>query len=221
MAKGRALTVGVFEPKEEELVFQGDGGHGIESVEAAVGDKEARTGDRIAVDQGDTGIVFVHKGTGLNDGIGIALFQQIKESDRVELMIAAIFGIVGDKGIRIFICGDVEVSPVAGQQMQAKFGFSEGKTRIEAIEQSGEETIVELGTLANEGGSRRHGSQGAPGITETEEAMDLTFDRAFLHGHHEQNQILERKATAAGKIPTRMKDEIVRMFFHSVEGVKE
>ena len=99
MTKGRAQTVWVFEPKEEELVFQGDGSHGIESVEAAVGDKETRTGDRIAIDQGDEGIIFIHKGTRLNDGIGIALLQQIMKSNRVELMIAAVFGIVRDKGI--------------------------------------------------------------------------------------------------------------------------
>ena len=115
MAKGRVLTVGVFEPKEKELVFQGDGGHGIESVEAAVGDKETRTGDRIAIDQGDEGIIFIHKGTGLNDGISIALFQQVVKSNRVELMIAAVFGIVRDKGLGIFIRGDVVVGPVASQ----------------------------------------------------------------------------------------------------------
>lgn len=221
MTKGRKLTVGVFETKEEELIFQGDGGHGIESVEAAVCDKETRTGDGITIDQCDTGIVFVHKGAGLNDGVGITLFQQIEESDRVELMIAAVFGIVRDKGIRVFIGWDVEVGTVAGQQMQAELGFCEREARVEALEQGREEIIVELGALANEGGSGRSGAQGAVGITEVEEAMDFTSDRAFLHGHHEQDQVLERKATVAGKVPTGMADKIVRIFFHSVDGVKE
>ena len=155
MTKGRAQIVWVFEPKEEELVFQGDGSHGIESVEAAVGDKETRTGDRIAIDQGDEGIIFIHKGTRLNDGIGIALLQQIMKSNRVELIIAAVFGIVRDKGIGVIIRGDVEVGTVAGQEMQSEHGFSEGETRIEAVEQGGEEIIIELGALANESGRGR------------------------------------------------------------------
>ena len=221
MAKGRALTVWVFEPKEEELVFQGDGGHGIESVEAAVGDKETRTGDRIAIDQGDEGIIFIHKGTRLNDSIGIALFQQIVKSNRVELIIATVFGIVRDKGIGVFIRGDVVVGPVAGQQMKAEFGFCEGETGIEAFEQGRKEIVVELGALANESGSGRPGEDGVFGITEVEKAMDFTVDRAFLHGHHEQDQILERKAAVAGKVPTGAEDKTVQMFFHSVDGLKE
>ena len=155
MTKGRPLTVGVFETKEEELVFQGYGGHGIESVEAAVGDKEARSGEGIAIDQGDAGIVFVHEGAGLNEGIGISLFEQIEESDGVELMIAAVIGIVRDKGIGVIIRGDVEVGTVAGQEMQTEHGFSEGETRIEAVEQGREEIIIELGALANESGRGR------------------------------------------------------------------
>ena len=221
MAKGRVLTVRVFETKEEELVFQGDSGHGIEGIEATVGDKETRNGDRIAIEQGDTGIVFIHKGPGLNDGICIALFQQIEESDSVELMIAAVFGIERDKGIRVINSGDVEVSAVAGQQMQAKFGFCEGETRIEAIEQCGEEIIIEFGALANEGGSGRSGEYGAFGITEVEEAMDFTPDRAFLHGHHEQDKILERKAAVTGKVATGVEDKTVQMILNRVDGAKE
>lgn len=221
MAKGRIMTIWVFEAKEEELVFQGYGGHGIEGIEAAVGDKEAGAGDGIAIDQGDASVVFIHKGTGLNDGIGIALFQQIEESDSMELIIAAVFGIVRDKGIGVFICGDIEVGTVAGQQMQAELGFCEGETRIEALEHSREEIIIELGSLANEGGSGRAGAQGAFGITEAEEAVDFTLDRAFLHGHHEQDHVLERKETVAGKVPTGMEDKIVQIVFHSVDGVKK
>ena len=58
-------------------------------------------------------------------------------------------------------------------------------------------------------------------ITEAEKAMDFTLDRAFLHGHHEQDQILERKAAVACKVPTRAEDKTVQMFFHSVDGLKE
>lgn len=39
--------------------------------------------------------------------------------------------------------------------------------------------------------------------------------------NHEQDQVLERKATVTGKVPTGMKDKIVRMFFHSVDSAKE
>jgi len=136
-------------------------------------------------------------------------------------MIAAVFGIVRDKGIRVFIRGDVEVSTVAGEQMQAEFGFRERETFVKTIEQRKEEMVIELGTLVNEGGRGRPGGQGLFWITEAEEAVDFTADRACLHGHHEQDQVLERKATVTGKVPTGMKDKIVRMFFHSVDSAKE
>ena len=221
MAKGRTLTSGAFDAKEEELVLQRDSRHGIKSVKAAVGNKKTRAGDRIAIDQGDAGIIFIHKGSRLNDSISIALFQQVKESDRMKLMIAAVFGIVRDKGIRVFIRGDVEVGTVAGEQMQAEFGFRERETFVKTIEQRKEEMVIELGALVNEGGRGRPGGQGLFWITEAEEAMDFTADRACLHGHHEQDQVLERKATVTGKVPTGMKDKIVRMFFHSVDSAKE
>ena len=221
MVKRRARAVRIFEAKEEELVFLGDGSHGIEGIEAAVSDKEAGAGDRIAVHKGDASIVFIHKGTGLNDGIGIAPFQKIEESDGVELIIAAVIGIVRDKGIGVFISGDVEVGTVAGQEMQAEFGFTEGETRIEALEQGKKEIIFELCALANEGGGRGSGTQGEIGITNVEEAKDFTAERAFLHGHHEQDHVLERKATVAGEVPTGAEDKIVQMIFHSVDVLKE
>ena len=115
MAKGRDLTIRIFEAEEEELLFFGNSGHGIESVEAAIGDKEARTGDGVAIDKGDEGVVLINKGTGLNDSIGIAHFEQIKKGGCMELIIATVIGIVRDKGIGVFICRDVEVGTVAGQ----------------------------------------------------------------------------------------------------------
>lgn len=65
------------------------------------------------------------------------------------------------------------------------------------------------------------GVEKAKPLTEAEEAVDFTADRACLHGQHEQDQVLERKATVTGKVPTGMKDKIVRMFFHSVDSTKE
>ena len=221
MAKGRERAVWVFESEEEKLVIHGDSGHSVEGVEAAIGDKETLAGNGIAVHKCNTGIVFVEEGAGLNDGVDIAFFQEIEESGGVELMISAVIGIVGDKGIGVIICGDVEVGTVAGKEMQAEFGFTEGKMRIEALKQGREEIIIELGTLADEGGGGRSGQQRAFGIADVEEAMDFTLDCAFLHGHHEQDKILEGKAAVAGKVPTGAVDKTVQILFHSIDGTEE
>ena len=221
MAERGDGAIRVFEANEEELVIHGDCGHGIEGVEAAVGDKETRTGDRIAVYKGDAGIVFIEESTRLNDGVDIAIFEDIERSDGMELMIAAIFGVIGDEGIGVLICRDVEVGTVAGEKMQAEPGFSEWETRIKAFEQGGEEIVIELGALANESGGGWSGMQWVFGIADVEEAVNFTADRAFLHGHHEQDQILEWKATATGKIPTGVEDKAVQILLHSVDSVKE
>ena len=63
--------------------------------------------------------------------------------------------------------------------------------------------------------------QGVFGITQAKEAVDFTPYGAFLHGHHEQNQIVEGKPTVTGKVATGAEDKAVQVLLHCVDGTKE
>ena len=136
MGKRGDRAGGFFEAEEEELFGLSDGGHAVEGVKATIGDEQAGAGERVAADKGSQGIVFIHEGSGLDDCVDIAIFQYVEGGGGMELVIAAITGIVVNEGIGVhFIRGDIDIGAVAGDETHAKEGLSAGKGLVEAMEQ--------------------------------------------------------------------------------------
>ena len=77
-----ALRVNILGAEEEKMASLNDMSHVVIGAEATVSDKDGTSvrRKRVTIDDGSEGAKFILLSNGLNDGVGITIGVQVKES---------------------------------------------------------------------------------------------------------------------------------------------
>ena len=155
-SEGRLGAIGLLDADEEGLVLFKDIRHDIEGIITAIHDIDALILYGIALYQRNSGILFIDEGTGLDNGVEIAVVTYMVHDIDVKLMITTLAGIIGDEGGNIqTVRRNVLVRAVNGNTVIAfEFG-ADRDSLIEAIQDGGEGLVCEFAALMDESGFGR------------------------------------------------------------------